>query len=273
LALANSSLGVPVAPYDALTVLEIALQTSIVFTVIQVVFALGAHKSSSSTPMGWLGYFLINFVSPVVLIALLALTRYKSEDTVLFSSSIFLFAGLASVAVLMRSASRGLGLLFIKQKWLSLVLTFSLVAAATLLIKLYLVYPPQFLMWLAVPAGAAAFAVLGDQLSRRANYHEVSLVRAYGFYGRFSAINFTGFFLSAIAGFALSEGFVWSDQVAQYRLDFIGPLTGVLVSASIAFAWTATLGRFRVTKQELEIAKVERRKNELAGLDEIVGLP
>ncbi len=273
LAVANFNLGLPVAPYNALIVLEIAIQTCVVYLVVQLVFGLVAPRVAASQSIGWFAYVAVNMLLPMVFISLLAFTRYRSEDTAFLGSVVFLVAGFVALAVLLHSTVKSLAVVFIKQAWLRYAIATLLTIGAALFVKTYLVYPPLLLIWLAVPAAATVFAVLGDQLSRRFSYHEVSLARGYGFYGRFSTLNLIGVLIGSALGLALSEGFSWSAQVVDAPYNVLGPLTGVVASALFAFVWTASVGRIRVLKQETEIEKVARRKNELAGIDEIVGLP
>ncbi len=53
----------------------------------------------------------------------------------------------------------------------------------------------------------------------------------------------------------------------------IGTALAAVASGLVAFLYTVTVSRIRVERQESEVMKVERRKNELAGIDEIVDLP
>ena len=98
-------------------------------------------------------------------------------------------------------------------------------------------------------------------------------MRGYGFYGRASVLNLTGYTVSVLLGLALSSGFVWSEQVAELIWLPFGEFTGAFTSGLVSMLWMLTLGRLRVARQEAEVLKVERRKSELAGIDEIVGLP
>jgi hypothetical protein len=123
----------------------------------------------------------------------------------------------------------------------------------------------------AIPAASAVFATLADQVARRAKMHEVSLVRGYGVYGRVSAINTLGFVFSMLVGVALLPGFTWSAQTEAFA--FMGAITAPVAAGLVSFLYTVTISRIRVERQEAEVMKVERRKNELAGIDEIVDLP
>ena len=53
----------------------------------------------------------------------------------------------------------------------------------------------------------------------------------------------------------------------------MGAFTAPVAAGLVAFLYTVTISRIRVQRQESEVMKVERRKNELAGIEEIVDLP
>lgn len=118
-----------------------------------------------------------------------------------------------------------------------------------------------------VIAWLAAYGI--DAILRRENYHEVSLLRDYGFYGKVSFVNLFGWLIATIAGL----GFVSSDVPGFGWLGFLAkPLgfseaginadTGVWVAFAIAaIAPLLTIGKIRI--QEAEGRALEERHKEL----------
>ena len=212
-----------------------------------------------------------NALIPSLFAAVFFASISVSQQWYTVSALITLLSAIAAFALMMRSTAETAVLLFVKPVWARLAIVVLLVAVATYLVGQYLVSVPFLLLVVAVPATAAVFATLADQVARRAKVHEVSLVRGYGFYGRVSAINIVGFVLSTLVGLALCPGFTWSAQTEAFA--FMGAMTAPVASGLVAFLYTVTVSRIRVERQESEVMKVERRKNELAGIDEIVDLP
>lgn len=251
--------------------LNTAVQTSLTYLLVQLAFGLLRPLQAQGSRLRTVDYFSANLLVPAFIAAIFFISISASQQWSAVASAIILIASVASLATMLRSASDSVELLLVKPLWARLSIVCTLIGAATYLVGLYLVSIPLLLTMVAVPAASAVFATLADQVARRAKMHEVSLVRGYGFYGRVSAINMVGFVISTLLGLALLPGFSWSSQTEAFA--FMGAITAPVAAGLVSFLYTVTISRIRVERQEAEVMKVERRKNELAGIDEIVGLP
>ena len=251
--------------------LNTAVQTSLTYLLVQLAFGLIRPLQPQGSRLRTVDYFSANLLVPAFIAAIFFISISASQQWSAVASALILIPAVASLATMLRSASDSVELLLVKPLWARLVIVCTLIGAATYLVGLYLVSIPFLLTMVAVPAASAVFATLADQVARRAKMHEVSLVRGYGFYGRVSAINMVGFVISTLLGLALLPGFSWSSQTEAFA--FMGAITAPVAAGLVSFLYTVTISRIRVERQEAEVMKVERRKNELAGIDEIVGLP
>ena len=254
--------------FDFLTT---AIQTSLTYLLVQLAFGFVRPLKAPGASLRTGDYVAANLLFPSFVAAVFFSSISVSQQWWATSDLIALVASVATLALMLRSAAESIELLLIKPFWARLVFSVALAVAATYLVGQYLVSIPTLLIMVAIPAAAAVFATLADQVARRAKVHEVSLVRGYGFYGRVSAINIVGFVLSTLVGLALCPGFTWSAQTESFA--FMGAFTAPVAAGLVAFLYTVTISRIRVERQESEVMKVERRKNELAGIDEIVDLP
>jgi len=248
-----------------------AVQTALIYLLVQLAFGFVRPLKPRGTNLRAADYVAANVLIPSLFAAVFFASISVSQQWYAVSALITLLGAIAAFALMLRSTAETVELLFVKPVWARLAMVVLLVAVATYLVGQYLVSVPLLLLVVGVPASAAVSATLADQIARRAKVHEVSLVRGYGFYGRVSAINIVGFVLSTLVGLALCPGFTWSAQTEAFA--FMGAMTAPVASGLVAFLYTATISRIRVERQELEVMKVERRKNELAGIDEIVDLP
>ena len=254
--------------FDFLTT---AIQTSLTYLLVQLAFGFVRPLKAPGASLRTGDYVAANLLFPSFVAAVFFSSISVSQQWWATSALIALVASVATLALMLRSAAESIELLLIKPFWARLVFSVALAVAATYLVGQYLVSISYLLILVAIPAAAAVFATLADQVARRAKVHEVSLVRGYGFYGRVSAINIVGFVLSTLVGLALCPGFTWSAQTEAFA--FMGSFTAPVAAGLVAFLYTVTISRIRVERQESEVMKVERRKNELAGIDEIVDLP
>jgi len=114
---------------------------------------------------------------------------------------------------------------------------------------------------------------VSDVALRRIAYHEVSLTRDYGFYRAINVVNFVGFVLAATLGLAFvsseTPGFEWLGFIATPigAGDWAATNVGVLLALGFAFLFPLLFGRKRIKEQELEVLKIEARKNDLDGVD------
>jgi hypothetical protein len=251
--------------------LNTAFQTSLIYLLVQLAFSLVRPLQAKGSRLLTVDYLSANLLVPAFIAAVFFLSMSASQQWSAASSAVVLLASVTALATMLRSASDSIELLLVKPLWARLFIACILIGGATYLVGLYLISIPLLLTMVAVPAASAVFATLADQVARRAKMHEVSLVRGYGFYGRVSAINTVGFVFSTLVGLALLPGFIWSAQTEAFA--FMGAITAPVAAGLVAFLYTVTISRIRVERQEAEVMKVERRKNELAGIDEIVGLP
>ena len=251
--------------------LNTAFQTSLIYLLVQLAFSLVRPLQAKGSRLLTVDYLSANLLVPAFIAAVFFLSMSASQQWSAASSAVVLLASVTALATMLRSASDSIELLLVKPLWARLFIACILIGGATYLVGLYLISIPLLLTMVAVPAASAVFATLADQVARRAKMHEVSLVRGYGFYGRVSAINTVGFVFSTLVGLALLPGFIWSAQTKAFA--FMGAITAPVAAGLVAFLYTVTISRIRVERQEAEVMKVERRKNELAGIDEIVGLP
>ena len=119
----------------------------------------------------------------------------------------------------------------------------------------------QFASLLVAPTAAAVGFAVADSLLRRGTYHEASLLRGYGFYGRFNFFAVGGYLLAVVIGFALSE----PNELASW-FGFAGTTTIFAPFASLAFAfiWSVATSIPRIKAQQQEVAEVEQRKASLS---------
>jgi len=118
---------------------------------------------------------------------------------------------------------------------------------------------------LLIPVGVGAGFALADSLLRRGSYHEASLLRGYGFYGKFNLVAVIGYLAIAAGGYAISQ-----PLVSAPWLGFAGWTTPFAPLAAFAAAavWSAATGVPRILVQQREVAEVELRK---ASLSEFTG--
>jgi hypothetical protein len=251
--------------------LATAVQTALTYLLVQLAFGFVRPLKAPGASLRTGDYVAANLLIPSFVAAVFFSSISVSQQWFAASALIALVASVVTLAFMLKSATESVELLLIRPFWARLVVALTLVGVATYLVGQYIVSIPFLLLVASIPATAAVFATLADQLARRAKVHEVSLVRGYGFYGRVSALNIVGFALSTLVGFALCPGFTWSAQTEAFA--FMGAFSAPVAAGLVAVIYTVTISRIRVDRQEQEVLKVERRKNELAGIDEIVGLP
>ncbi len=110
-----------------------------------------------------------------------------------------------------------------------------------------------------------------DSVLRRTDYHEVSLMRGYGFYGRFNWANLIGWLLATGIGW----GFVTSNLVEFRWLGYFTKLLdteatwqfqslGVWIAAGFGLLVPLIFTVPRIRDQEAEVTAIEARRTELA---------
>ena len=121
-----------------------------------------------------------------------------------------------------------------------------------------------------VVAAAWAGIFVSDALARTRGYHEVSLTREYGFYGKFNFVNALGFLLAVALGFGYLNGGPQLSSWTGYLGDFTpeifevaGSNIGIAMAFGLAALLPVVLGIPRIRKQERNLAELDQRRQEL----------
>jgi hypothetical protein len=128
----------------------------------------------------------------------------------------------------------------------------------------------ELLLLAAVVAAAWIGILVSDALARTRGYHEVSLTREYGFYGRVNFANSLGFILAITLGLGYLNG---GPQVSAWT-GYLGDLTpeifelaGSNIGIAMAFGFAAlfpvVFGIPRIRKQEQNLSELDQRREEL----------
>ena len=121
-----------------------------------------------------------------------------------------------------------------------------------------------------VVAAAWAGIFVSDALARTRGYHEVSLTREYGFYGKFNFVNALGFLLAVALGFGYLNGgpqlSSWTGYLGDFTpeiFDLAGSSIGIAMAFGLAALLPIVLGIPRIRKQERNLAELDQRRQEL----------
>ena len=121
-----------------------------------------------------------------------------------------------------------------------------------------------------VVAAAWAGIFVSDALARTRGYHEVSLTREYGFYGKFNFVNSFGFLLAVALGFGYLNGgpqlSSWTGYFGDLTpeiFDIAGSNIGIAMAFGLAALLPVALGIPRIRKQERNLAELDQRRQEL----------
>jgi hypothetical protein len=149
---------------------------------------------------------------------------------------------------------------------LTVVLVPSLLVAVSTLHESIL----ELLILAAVVAAAWAGIFISDALARTRGYHEVSLTREYGFYGRFNLANSVGFVLAVALGFGYVKGGPqlsgWSGYLGDLTpqiFEIAGSNIGIAMAFGLAALFPVIFGIPRIKKQERNLAELDQRRQEL----------
>jgi purine-cytosine permease-like protein len=148
---------------------------------------------------------------------------------------------------------------------------------ATVLVPSYLVAVTvlqESILELALLAGVVAAAWIGivvsDALARTRGYHEVSLTREYGFYGRVNVSNSIGFVLAVALGYGYLDGgpqlSVWTGYLGNLTpeiFELAGSNIGIAMAFGLAVLFPVILGIPRIRKQEHNLSELDQRREEL----------
>jgi purine-cytosine permease-like protein len=174
------------------------------------------------------------------------------------------------------SVSGNLAGIFRMPNWVSNLILTVLVSAAVL-VPSYLVAAStlqesiiEVVLIAGVFAAAWAGIFVSDSLVRTRGYHEVSLTREYGFYGRFNVANLIGFVLAVVLGLGYLNGgeqlSSWSGFLGDLTPEFfetVGSNIGIAMAFGFAALFPVILGIPRIKKQERNLADLDQRRQEL----------
>lgn len=142
----------------------------------------------------------------------------------------------------------------------------SLLIPTSLLLELVV----ELLTLVAVPAAAFTGILLADALIRSRDYHEVSLTRDYGFYGRFNFANVTAFVLASGLGFGYLNGSgalsFWSGYLGDFTpqiFELAGSNIGIAMAFGLAILSPVVFGIPRIKSQEVKLVELDERREEL----------
>jgi len=141
----------------------------------------------------------------------------------------------------------------------------------------YLVSVSRLFDWLlelvllsAVVAASWAGIFIADALARSRGYHEVSLTREYGFYGRMNIANSFGF----VGALALGFGYLNGSGELSFWAGYLGDLTpgifemagsyiGIPMAFGLALLFPVVFGIPKIKKQEQNLLELDQRRQEL----------
>lgn len=245
-----------------------------------------APKVSGAGPLAntiarWSALTIATVALPVAVFAHFALVFSQSQPTngfallrnlglgglpsvaspVLWVVAIALFALLIVLGQIVLTQLRAFGINTLRG-WFAIVAS---LAATSILVL------PDWATWLQlsqllmVPVAAGVGFAVADSLIRRGKYHEASLLRGYGFYGKFNIFAIVGYLASVALGFAISQPTTLAPWFGF--ASWTTPAAPVIVFAA-ALVWSAATGVPRILVQQREVAEVEQRK---ASLSEFTG--
>ena len=182
----------------------------------------------------------------------------------LLASSIYSLAGaLASVAAKIPGAISVLVLAII-------LLAGALVSSMLLETSSVLALLIELLVLVSVVAASYTGIVVADALIRSRDYHEVSLTRDYGFYGRFNFANLIGFILATAVGFGYLNGTgtltFWAGYLGDFTpaiFEVAGSNIGIAMAFGLAVLFPVLFGIPRIKKQETKLVELDERREEL----------
>lgn len=182
----------------------------------------------------------------------------------LLANSVYSLAGaVASVGVKLPGAVSVLLLAII-------LLAGTLVSSMLLATSSALALLIELLILVSVVAAAYTGIVVADALIRSRDYHEVSLTRDYGFYGRFNFANLSGFILAIALGFGYLNGngtlSFWAGYLGDFTpaiFDVAGSNVGIVMAFGLALLFPVLFGITRVKNQETKLVELDERREEL----------
>jgi purine-cytosine permease-like protein len=121
-----------------------------------------------------------------------------------------------------------------------------------------------------VPVAAWAGVFVADVLLRRIAYHEVSLSRAYGFYGSANWVNLAFWLVAVVLGYAMTAADLFGTRIeGALIVEPAGALTanlGLFAAGVVGLLGPLLLGIPRIKRQEREVLSIEARRRDLADI-------
>jgi nucleobase:cation symporter-1, NCS1 family len=182
----------------------------------------------------------------------------------LISHSLYSLSG--SLTALGSSLRPGWSVLIVGMLVLAIVLGSSYLIPVSTLLDWTL----ELVLVAAVIAASWSGIFLADALSRSRGYHEVSLTREYGFYGRVNIANSLGFVLAAALGLGYLNGVgqlsFWAGYLGDLTpqiYEVAGSHIGVAMAFGLAFLIPVLFGIPKIKKQEQNLLELDQRRQEL----------
>lgn len=128
----------------------------------------------------------------------------------------------------------------------------------------------ELLLLAAVVAAAWIGLVSSDALVRSRGYHQVSLTREYGFYGRMNITNTIGFVSAVVLGLGYLNGgpqfMAWSGYLGDLTpaiFELTGSNVGIAMAFGLAALFPVVFGIPKIRKQEQNLSELDQRREEL----------
>jgi purine-cytosine permease-like protein len=128
----------------------------------------------------------------------------------------------------------------------------------------------ELLLVASVVAAAWAGILISDALVRSRGYHEVSLTREYGFYGKANPANLIGFSLAIALGLGYLDGgpqlTFWAGYLGDLTPEIyslVGSNIGIAMAFGLAILFPVIFGIPRIRKQEKNLSELDQRRQEL----------
>ena len=182
----------------------------------------------------------------------------------LLASSIYSLAGgLASIGGRIPGA---VAVLLLAVLVLAVTLVSSMLLGTSSLLSMLI----ELILLASVVAASYSGIVLSDALIRSRDYHEVSLTRDYGFYGRFNVANTIGFILATALGFGYLNGAgvlsFWAGYLGDFTpaiFEIAGSNIGIAMAFGLAVLFPVLFGIPRIKGQERKLLELDERREEL----------
>jgi purine-cytosine permease-like protein len=182
----------------------------------------------------------------------------------LLASSIYSLAGgLASIGGRIPGA---VAVLLLSVLVLAVTLVSSMLLGTSSLLSMLI----ELILLASVVGASYSGIVLSDALIRSRDYHEVSLTRDYGFYGRFNVANTIGFILATALGFGYLNGAgvlsFWAGYLGDFTpaiFEIAGSNIGIAMAFGLAVLFPVLFGIPRIKGQERKLLELDERREEL----------